>query len=189
MIVFVMGPTCSGKSTFLRAASDFFEPGQLGLVEVGKMMRAKYPPEHFQGQAAPKHTAGEAWQMCVDAITAHQVEGKRLILVDGQPRDRDQTINACAMYPKAKFLWLSAPLELRQTRALLTRDPDEYEALTKPRLTNDMIGHYDVMWWLGISNRLGSVVQFDCSNLENEKPGVLFEDLLTALWEGTRTGR
>jgi ATPase subunit of ABC transporter with duplicated ATPase domains len=90
-VVAIMGPTCAGKSTFLNYAVEK-DPGHVGLVEVGKMLRAKYPPSYFEGQAAPAKTQKEAWDMCEGRIRDHLAEGKTIVLVDGQPRSHDQVI-------------------------------------------------------------------------------------------------
>jgi hypothetical protein len=187
-IIFVMGPTCAGKSTFLDAARDFYEPGDVGFVEVGKMMRAKYPPSYFAGMAAPKHTAHEAWEMCEGKIDDHRSAGKRIVFVDGQPRDEDQARNACTFYPKAKFVWLNCPLALRETRGSITRDPEEYATLTKPRLTNDMIQGYETLWILTIMGRASDIYCIDTSNEKNLKPRDLFGYHLAALGTLMRSG-
>lgn len=78
-----------GKSTFLKDIKDL-APGQVHLVEVGKQMRAKYPPEHFKGQANPEHTKMEAFEMFCEGVEAGERAGAKYILVDGQPRDVGQ---------------------------------------------------------------------------------------------------
>jgi hypothetical protein len=89
-LFFVVGATSVGKSTFLQTIKDVGGL-QVHLVEVGKQMRAKYPPEHFKGQCNPAHTAAEALQMCLEGIEeAGEKAGAKIILVDGQPRDVGQ---------------------------------------------------------------------------------------------------
>jgi ATPase subunit of ABC transporter with duplicated ATPase domains len=48
----IMGPTCAGKSTFLNFAIEN-DPGRVGLVEVGKMLRAKVPALILRGPSCP----------------------------------------------------------------------------------------------------------------------------------------
>lgn len=148
LLVFVMGPTCAGKSTLFDYVRK--HAPHIGLVEVGKMFRAKYPPSYFQGQAAPAHTREEAWQMCEGAIREHAAAGKLHVLVDGQPRSIDQ-VEACftklADFPRKLFVYLDPGLEER-TRRLVGRFklPEEQEAfeLGRQRLTND-ISTYEVV--------------------------------------------
>lgn len=142
-LVYVIGPTNAGKSTLLNYAAT--QP-DVGLVEVGKMMRAKYPPEHFKGQSNPAHTAAEAWQMYLDGVHAHTVDPKLLVLIDGQPRDREQTSKILGERRPRLFLHLWAPEDVRRARAEL-RDaghPGKLE-LSLQRMTNDPPQLYDVL--------------------------------------------
>lgn len=124
-LTFVIGPTNAGKGTLLALAGKL---PHVGLVEVGKMMRAKYldpasphyDPDHFKGQGAPKHTAVEAWQMMLDGIAAAEAAKKDVVLIDGQPRDVEQA-RRCAfeleLYEK-RFIALHASHEIRLRRAI-----------------------------------------------------------------------
>ena len=54
LTIYGIGPTNAGKSTFLRATQRG-NPA-VGLIEVGKILRAKYPPptpEHLGPRHAP----------------------------------------------------------------------------------------------------------------------------------------
>lgn len=157
-LIFVIGPTNAGKGSLL-AAAHRRSPGRVGLVEVGKMMRAKYldpasphyDPDHFKGQAAPKHTAEEAWQMMVDGLKANSAEGKSVILVDGQPRDIEQAERIHHKYElgydwNVAFAHIYAPESLRLERALQRDAGDPAKlALSKARLQGDAVGLYEVM--------------------------------------------
>ncbi len=114
-LIFVMGATNVGKSTFMELASGY--PQVLGLVEVGKLMRAKYPPEHFKGSGAPAHTQIEAWQMLTTGIETHAKAGMKAVIIDGQPRNTEQTQWALDMPNPKLFLHLWAPPEVRLERA------------------------------------------------------------------------
>ena len=129
-LIFVMGATNVGKSTIMDTVRSY---PTLGTIEVGKLMRAKYPPEHFQGQGAPAHTQVEAWKMLTDGIADHA--GARIIIdrdevrrevifVDGQPRNQEQTKWALALPNPKLFLHLWAPPEVREARAR-NRDKDD----------------------------------------------------------------
>lgn len=144
ILVYVIGPTNAGKSTFLAHVGKF---KHVGLVEVGKMMRAKYPPSHFAGQSNPAHTAAEAWQMYLDGVEAHKAAGKSGIYIDGQPRDTKQTLELLRVpYRNRVFLHLWAPLEVRQARAE-ARDKDDPAKLelSRQRLVNDDPQVYNVV--------------------------------------------
>jgi hypothetical protein len=143
-LVYVTGMTNAGKSTFLNAA-----PQEWGRVEIGKWMRAKYPPSHFAGQSNPKHTAVEAWQMYLDAVARFEEAGCSIILIDGQPRDTEQC--EAVLHDKYHrghrlFLHLWAPPEILAARAK-TRDGDDAEkmALSHARLTNDVGPNYHLL--------------------------------------------
>lgn len=157
-IIFVIGPTNAGKGCFL-AAAQRMKPDRVGLVEVGKMFRAKYldpksphyDPDHFKGQAAPKHTAIEAWQMMLDGISACQEAGKDIILIDGQPRDIEQCERIHHKYElshdwNVTFAHIYAPENLRLERAMARDAGDPAKlALSKARLQGDAVGLYEVM--------------------------------------------
>jgi adenylate kinase family enzyme len=151
-LVFVMGATNAGKSTFMtKMGSDY--PHVVGLVEVGKLMRAKYPPDHFKGQAAPAHTAMEAWSMMTVAIEQHINNGKRLIFVDGQPRDMLQAAGVLDKYyddtehwSSVKFLHLWAHKDRRIERAKKRDAGDEAKLqLSLQRMDNDPPQLYEVL--------------------------------------------
>lgn len=146
LLVFVLGPTNAGKSTLLDASRAFLEIGQ---VEVGKLMRAKYPPAHFQGQASPKHTQAEAWQMCMDGITVARAAGKQLCLIDGQPRDQEQlekVQNLRHGIPGIYFLHLWAPADVREARARARdgHDPERLK-LALSRVGNEPTVLYSIL--------------------------------------------
>lgn len=148
-LIFVIGATNAGKSTLLDAVRPW--PG-VGMVEVGKMFRAKYPPEYFAGQANPSHTQVEAWQMFLDAVSARALEGCHVAFVDGQPRDLEQCEAILALPNPKVVLHLWAPTSERKRRAV-SRDglpdvPDELNAklqLSLSRVTGDLPKLYDVV--------------------------------------------
>lgn len=146
-LLFMMGPTCAGKSTLLANAHTRL-PKNIGLVEVGKELRAKYPPDYFAGQNNPTHTAAEAWDLCVKGVERECAAGKTHILIDGQPRDVAQVHRCLDQFPRnpKRFILLHASLAKRKERAMKHRsdDPKNLE-LAMQRLTNDMISYYDVI--------------------------------------------
>lgn len=149
-LLFILGGTCVGKSTFLTAVQEVF-PTQIGLVEVGKTMRKMFPPEHFKGSAAPDHTEKLAMQLFKEGIAEHVDAQKQLILVDGQPRrpsqvgDTAEHVNALGI--KFRYLHLFAPLEVRAERARKRFAPEDKGSLdlALARLTGDLPALYEVL--------------------------------------------
>jgi hypothetical protein len=161
LMVYVIGPTNAGKTTLLNLC--VLDP-RIVTVEVGKMMRAKYPPSHFQGQNNPKHTADEAWQMYLDGVQRGIDNPEcKLTVCDGQPRDVKQTEDVIADKRFHKlFVHLWAPDEVRERRAE-ARDFDSPEALalSKARLVNDIPSNYGVL--VRLLNAKETVWSYDTS--------------------------
>lgn len=146
IIVCVMGPTCVGKSTLFKHIGEKHNDVS-GLVEVGKQMRAKYPPDYFKGLNNPKHTAAEAWQMCEIGVNQHLAAGKDYVFVDGQPRDVDQVhLMLKTFNVPVKFVLMHATAEVCEQRARINRadDPANLE-LALARIRNDRVSYYDVL--------------------------------------------
>lgn len=194
LIAFVMGANNVGKSTFLRHAAASEQSNEIGLVEVGKYMRAKYldpnspdySPNYFKGEAAPVHTQVEAWEMCEDHIRAHVASGKRLILVDGQPRSIDQVENCFTRldprWPTAFFLF-DATLETRAQRLAkrfeLPRQDEEYR-LGVERLKNDMVTYFTVLASLLAHKQNVNVIDFNEPDLDRVLAGFMrMESMIT----------
>lgn len=156
-LIFVIGATNAGKSTLLDTVRGY--PG-VGMIEVGKMMRAKYmdpasphyAPDHFKGHANPAHTQVEAWQMFLSRRKELAEAGCRVAFVDGQPRDLEQCEMALGLPSPKRFLHLWAPIAERQRRAM-NRDSDptvptsenEKLKLSLARVTGDLPKLYDVV--------------------------------------------
>lgn len=175
-ICYVIGPTNSGKSTFLHFAG--VQPG-VGLIEIGKMMRAKYPPDYFQGQCNPAHTAVEAWQMFEDKVDEYTAAGKTLLFADGQPRDVKQTYAVMRRVETRCFLHLYAPSDVRTARAIHRdqHDPAKLE-LSMQRLVSDDQQVYAVLSRLLAAGE--TVFTHDTSRPEFSLPQV-FNHVLASL--------
>ena len=160
-LVFVIGPTNAGKSTLIEAAK--LRPGY-ACVEVGKAMRAKYPPEYFKGQGAPKHTAVEAWNIMLDGVHAAESAGKAWCLIDGQPRDIQQCLDALALPFDKKFLHLWAPKEtlIDRVHRRDVADPERLK-LSLARVDSDAAPLYEVTSMLQAAG--ASIVFFDTSRV------------------------
>lgn len=147
-LIFVMGVTNTGKSTVMETLRGYEHAG-VGLIEVGKMMRAKYPPDYFKGQGAPQHTQKEAWGMMTDGIDKHAANGRSVALIDGQPRNWEQMLWALELPNPRSFIHLWAPPEIRLERAH-RRDGTDAEKLklTLNRLHDDALKLYDIIAYL-----------------------------------------
>ncbi len=146
-LFFVIGPTNAGKSTFLNEVKRA-RGSRVHLVEVGKLMRAKYSPDHFKGQANPEHTKVEALEMLFSGIEEGAKNGAQFILVDGQPRDPEQGREiACHPIDRSKaVIQLVCPREERERRAR-GRDKENPAALklALDRMDRDVLGIYEVL--------------------------------------------
>ena len=179
-LVFVIGPTNAGKTTLMDAGR---KNPYVGLVEVGKMMRQKYPPEHFKGQANPKHTAVEAWQMFLDGIAAAEAANREIVLVDGQPRDDEQCTASMLMRQPKAYVNLWASVETREARAKARDGADPAKlALSMARLHGDLPKLYDVMSRVQANG-------FTVHAVNTEAPGYDANNLLLRLLEASRTDR
>lgn len=115
------------------------------------MLRAKYGEDYFKGQAAPEHTQEEAFAMYEAGVAAAATQGKRVVLVDGQPRDTEQVRRVFDRILKERenglchvFVFVDASEETRRARATETRTGASLE-LAKQRLTNDYRNAYVTM--------------------------------------------
>lgn len=146
MLLHLMGPTCAGKSSLIRRLCEI-EPERVGAVEVGKMLREKYGEDYFRGQAAPEHTQDEAWSMYVNGVKAQVNYGKSLILIDGQPRDQKQAVDAIGRWSRpmySSFVMVHADHDTRERRAKTSRVGSSRKLAMK-RMMNDYRNCYTVM--------------------------------------------
>lgn len=176
-IIHIMGCTCAGKSTLIQKLLTM--GSDIAAVEVGKMLRAKYGEDYFKGQAAPAHTADEAFFLYTEGVDNAIAEGANIVLVDGQPRDLKQTRKIVNMWPGHRVIYLlvHADHDVREARARATREPGPNLDLALARLNNDYKNQYTVLTELTKLGRIYSVVDtgdegFDlngfCEELVNE---------------------
>ena len=142
-LVFVLGATNAGKSTLMDSVRSY---PRIGTVEVGKMMRAKYPPEYFKGNASPAHTNDEGIRMGLDGIIAEEAAWKDICFIDGQPRTLKQVDAFCALPNPKSFLHLWAPDSVRRERAIARDGHDAVKlGLSLERLHGDAPALLDVL--------------------------------------------
>lgn len=155
---FFIGPTNAGKSSILEAIRRKGNP-IVSFIEVGRLLRAKYldpasphyQPDFFKGQAAPKHTEEEAYRLMADGITAASVAGKRVVLIDGQPRSLGQLRRILADYADypVHVFDVFCDREERERRAVARdgHNPDKL-ALSMARMDGDVKDVYEIRYLL-----------------------------------------
>lgn len=145
-----MGATNCGKTYLIDRLSEelnFFP------VVVGKKLREMYPPDYFDGQAAPAKTDEIAYKLMVEGIEEGFAAGA-IPVIDGQPRNQVQLGWCSENYfdnPEydCKIVHLWAPRDVREERAK-NRDSDPAKLkLSMDRMDGDAITLYDL--WLQLS--------------------------------------
>lgn len=150
-ILFIMGPTNCGKTTVINKLENSNRIHGFYPVLVGKKLREMYPPDYFDGQAAPAKTDDIAFKLMCDGINDGFSFGK-IPVVDGQPRNQVQ-LELCEEYFKlydCKIVMLWAPKNIRIERAK-NRDNDPAKLkLSMDRMDGDSITLFDL--WMQMSN-------------------------------------
>lgn len=148
LVVFCIGTTCSGKSTLIENFTR--RSNNIGSVEVGKEMRRRYSPSAFKGLAALDETEDEVWEIYQQQFDDNLKGGKKIILIDGQPRMSSQVM-ICLNHAKLHecssfFMWIHCSVAETRRRALdRFSDNDEALELAMMRLTNDRTQLFDVI--------------------------------------------
>lgn len=169
-IVHLMGPSCAGKSTLINELLRI-APGDVAAVEVGKMLRAKHGEAAFAGQAAPAWSQAEAWNLYLEGVNAGIAQRKKIIVVDGQPRDKQQATDIVGRWRRphlSSFLMLHAEHEERERRCRADNGNRDLEKRLQ-RLTNDYRNCYTVLAHLLMADQVIRVIDTtsmgDCSAL------------------------
>lgn len=140
----IMGPTNVGKTYMLNYAKNTYD--SCHIISVGKILRKKYHPSVFKGKQAPSNMTEEAKKLMVDGIIEGINRNKKLILVDGQPREMPQIEAIFDNFINGKysnqlyvhFVILHCDDEVRMQR-LMKRDKDpSLLELSKKRFKNDV---------------------------------------------------
>lgn len=113
------GATCAGKGTFLDYAK-----AQLGdkvyLVQIGKIMRTRHPPEFFNGLGAMASTEAEVWEILGEELNKALADPNvRMVLLDGLPRMGGQIPKLLSYFNtfiRYGFVFLHASQETRKER-------------------------------------------------------------------------
>lgn len=149
IILHLMGATCSGKTTIINKLLSLSD--EVAAIQVGKVLREKYGEDYFKGQAAPAHTADETEQIYKHGLAKAVKAGKKLIVIDGQPRDERQVamcLDTCSQYSgeyQLSFTVVHASHAVREERARSGRKPGPDLDLALARLNNDYKNFYDAV--------------------------------------------
>lgn len=139
-VISIMGSTGSGKTTIVQEAMASDDPYVSG-VQVGQIMRKRYPPEKFRGLACLPETEEEVRALLLEALIDADFHQVRYFFVDGQPRSVGQYEWLHDLRREMKFDWcafyLTVPRDVQIAR-LRKRDmqPSAYE-LALQRIVND----------------------------------------------------
>ena len=147
-ILFVLGPTNCGKTTVinkLTTDSSIFYP-----VLVGKKLRAMFPPEFFDGQAAPAKTDDLAFKLMCEGVDEALSLGK-IPVIDGQPRNAVQYDLCSKFFGNHNdyfccFVNLWASRDVRLARATFRDGNDSSKLkLSLDRMDSDVLILYDII--------------------------------------------
>lgn len=150
MIIHVLGITCAGKDTLMEYIASNYEG--VGLVQVGKEMRKRHPPEYFKGLGAMQSTEEEVRQIYCEQYG--QVKHNRLVLVSSQPRLISQVsfVYEVDGHRKRAFLFIrasDAEINHRVNERFPNWRTDESHLksreLSLQRINNDRIQNYDTI--------------------------------------------
>lgn len=116
-IVFVMGATCSGKTTLIEKADEYFADTATTLC-VGKILRKKHPPEYFEGSGAPEKTTQDVLDIFDKGVSDFKDSTYSMLLVDGMPRQdcQIQRVAELESHFHIVFVYLYCPDKERELR-------------------------------------------------------------------------
>jgi|GEM_PF-4436819 len=147
-ILHLLGGNGVGKTTLMNTMKNTYK--DVHGFSTGQILRKRYSPEYFQGQAAPESTEAEALEIYKEQIrdaTFLNPETK-LIISDGQPRKASQVNIVTGIFPmhQRDFLLMHLPHEMRKHR-LSVRDQHDDAALdlAMERLNGDYRNTYECM--------------------------------------------
>ena len=142
-VISIFGMTNSGKSTLLDHMRHFKD---IGVIEVGKEMRKRYPPGYFDGKGAMAKTEDEVWKIVDTSYAAAQRAGRKVVLLDGQPRLPVQIQQLESRFGPFALIWLHTHEEVIRERSEARAQTPEGLELSNKRMINDKCHLYDVMF-------------------------------------------
>ena len=146
LAVYILGSTCAGKTTTIDSIVHSEPSGRIGSIKVGQILRERYPPGHFKGKAWLPETEAEAMTIYNQGmIEKFYNEKLDIVLIDGQPRSRDQIRyvldNHVDVYKHFILLHCSRDSALERAAARFPCDSESYN-LSLDRIKNDA---YDIL--------------------------------------------
>ena len=160
-ITYVLGTTCVGKSTLIEKAAEYSK--DVHIIQVGKELRRRHPPEYFQGKGAMDFTEHEVEEIFSEEVHKAAMLGKCEILVDGNPRSIEQ-LYLLGLFPaiEPRFWWINAKESLVE-KWLNKRFAGDYDGreLAQQRIINDRVQLYPLLFTLQYEHD----VQFVCINM------------------------
>lgn len=172
IMVGLVGVTNSGKSTLLNALRS--DP-TIGLIEVGKEMRRRHPPEYFDGQGAMAKTEAEVWEIVDEQYAAAVRSGRRMVICDGQPRLPGHVEKMVERFGLLHLLQLHADHDVLEERARRRDSDPQTLELSHRRLTNDYIQLYQVLaeWHIHPQSMLAQCETIDTTGGEGFIPAAV----------------
>lgn len=167
-LVSVLGVTASGKTTFIDFAKKQC-PDLVRSVNIGQILRAKYPPSYFEGKDSMPKTEQEVQEILEDYVREFNSSESEVLLIDGQPRTIHQIDFLEHLIDKYKldgiqYVWvdcLDAEREKRGTKRSKTEDELE---LFNARKVGDKISVFEVLF--SLLDRMDTVVTCDTSSYD-----------------------
>lgn len=137
----LFGQTNTGKSHLC----DFLRKREhIGLIEIGREMRRRHPPEYFEGKGAMDKTEAEVWRIVDEARVRNA--GKQVIVIDGQPRLKRQVDELRDRFGPFAMIWLHAPDSVLRDRAIKRAAGDRAQLkLSLDRMVNDRVQLFEVL--------------------------------------------
>ncbi len=167
----VIGATASGKSTFIDFAKKQY-PDYFTSINIGQILRAKYPPEYFEGQGTLDKTEDEVRKLVEDAVKEFVSSDKQVLLIDGQPRNQDQIEFLEVLQQRYEidgtvFVWVSCTDGERERRGSSRSQTQGELELFNSRKIADKISIHNVLF--DVLDRENTVITCDTSQMDVER--------------------
>ncbi len=140
-LVCLSGITCSGKDTIAEMLAEMDQG--IGLIQIGKEMRKRHPPEFFQGLGAMSSTEDEVKEIFKEQYEAHS--DKHTIICAGFPRVAYQYEFITQFEDRAFIYIYSDEYDYLDRLDVRFKDNPSGRELSEQRLKNDRIQLYDML--------------------------------------------
>lgn len=187
-ILYVLGVTCSGKSTLIKKIEAERAGSRSCLI--GQVLRSKYPPEFFRGMAALPDTEPEVIKILQDAIEEFLSSNDTLLMVDGAPRLQPcfEFCSKVAESVPSYYLLLDVTCAEELDRRSKGRDSDNPEKLrlSQTRINTDKQLGYDIL--VSILKDYDALNNLFILDTTNGIQSDAIEQLLSSIEAGYRDG-